>query len=84
MKCERVLPFEVNIEDVLIELLEYMEDRQDVNDSETGPAPNKEMNFATDIRQMLFQIEKAKKIFTVVNPEVQKSANCIVIPGDAF
>lgn len=62
MKYESVTPFTVNTEDVLISLLEYMEDRQDVNDSETGPTPNKEMNLATDISQLLHQLEKANQL----------------------
>ena len=57
MRYERIYPYTVNLEDVLTELLEYMEDRQDVKDSETGPAPNKEMNHASDIRQLLYQLE---------------------------
>jgi len=52
------LPYSVNAEDLLIELLEYMEDRQDIRDSETGPAPNKEMNFASEISQLLYQLER--------------------------
>lgn len=55
---ERALPYNVNVEDVLAELLEYMEDREDVKDSDTGPSPNEEMRFAQDIRQALFQLQK--------------------------
>jgi hypothetical protein len=60
---ERSLPYDVNIEDVLTELLEYMEDRADVIDNvnSTGVKPNKEMNFANEIQQALYQIQKAKK-----------------------
>jgi hypothetical protein len=57
MKYERIYPYTVNLEDTLIQILEYMEDRQDVIDSETGPSPNKEMNHASDIRQLLWQVE---------------------------
>lgn len=62
MQYERVLPYSVNIEDVLTELLEYFEDRADVIDNvnSTGVKPNKEMNFATEIQQALYQIQKAK------------------------
>jgi len=60
MKYERGMPYNVDIEDLLTELLEYMEVRQDVNDSETGPAPNKEMYFVTSIRQALYQLELKK------------------------
>lgn len=58
---ERALPYNVNIENVLIELLEYMEDREDVKDSNTGPTPNEEMRFALDIRQALFQLSQKKR-----------------------
>jgi hypothetical protein len=58
---ERALPYTVDTEGLLTELLEYMDDRTDIVDSDLGPSPNKEMNFATEIRQVLFQIETAKK-----------------------
>lgn len=57
MIYERLLPFNVDSVDILTRILEYMEDKQDVNDGDLGPSPNKEMNFATDIRQLLWQIE---------------------------
>jgi hypothetical protein len=57
---ERALPYTVDTEGLLTELLEYMDDRTDIVDSDLGPSPNKEMNFATEIRQVLFQIEKSK------------------------
>lgn len=62
MKYECIVPWDVNTEDVLIELLEYMEDRQDITDSETGPSPNKEMQLATDIRTLLHQLEKSNQL----------------------
>lgn len=58
MKYERITPFSVYTEDVLIQLLEYMEDRQDADHDGENFVPNKEMNLATDIRQLLFQLEK--------------------------
>lgn len=56
----REVPYNVNVEDLLTELLEYMEDRQDVEDGseESGPQPNKEMRLATDIKQALYQLER--------------------------
>lgn len=62
MKYPQVTPFNVNLEDVLTELLEYMEDRQDVIDSDLGPSPNKEMKLATDISQLLHQLEWTGKL----------------------
>lgn len=55
---ERELPYNVNIEDVLTEILEYMEDRSDIKDSDSGPSPNDEMRFSSEIRQALFQLQK--------------------------
>lgn len=61
-RYERVLPYDVDLEDLLLELLEYMEDRQDVNDGESGASPNKEMNFANEINQVLYQLERQKPL----------------------
>lgn len=58
MKYERSLPNNVNIEDVLTELLEYMEDRQDADHNGYNFAPNKEMSLAVNIQQALYQIER--------------------------
>lgn len=65
------LPFNVNIEDLLTELLEYMEDRQDADHDGDNFVPNKEMSLAVDIQQALFQIKKANK-FDFVHKEVDK------------
>lgn len=58
MKYERITPYNVNIEDMLTELLEYMEDRQDADHDGESFVANKEMSLATDIRQVLYQIER--------------------------
>ena len=60
MTYERIYPYEVSIEDVLTEILEYMEDRQDADYDGERFVANKEMNFASDIRQALWQIENVK------------------------
>lgn len=61
-KYSRETPYNVSISGLLEELLEYMEDRSDVvdSDSEMGVSPNTEMRFATDIAQALFQLERDK------------------------
>lgn len=60
------LPFNVNIEDLLTELLEYMEDRQDADHDGDGFVPNAEMKLATEINQALVQIKNENK-FGFVN-----------------
>lgn len=60
MNYEKQYPFNVDISDVLTELLEYMEDRQDADHDGENFVPNKEMKFAMDIRQVLFQIERSE------------------------
>lgn len=55
---ERTLPYNINIEDLLTELLEYFEDRQDADHDGESFVPNREMKFATEIQQALFQLEK--------------------------
>lgn len=62
MKYEKIVPFTVDTEDVLINLLEYMEDRQDADHDGENFVANKEMNLATDIKQLLHQLEKNKVI----------------------
>lgn len=62
MKYERSLPNNVNIEDVLTELLEYMEDRQDADHNGYNFIPNKEMSLAVNIQQALYQIERNIKL----------------------
>jgi len=62
MKYERITPFTVNTEDVLIALLEYMEDRQDADHDGESFVANEEMKLATDIRQLLFQLEKSNQL----------------------
>lgn len=71
MKHERALPFNIDVESLLNEILEYMEDRQDADHDGDGFVPNKEMSLAVEIRQALFQIEKGNK-FDFVHKEVDK------------
>lgn len=62
MKYERIVPWSVSTEDVLISLLEYMEDREDADHDGENFVANKEMNLATDIKQLLFQLELNKQL----------------------
>ena len=57
----RTLPYDVNIEDLLNELLEYMEDRADADHDGDNFVPNKEMKFQIEIEQALHQINTPKK-----------------------
>lgn len=59
-KMERTLPYNVNIEDVLTEVLQYMDDRADVKDSDLGASPNEEMRLSQEIGQALYQLSLAK------------------------
>jgi hypothetical protein len=58
MKYERQTPYEVNLEDLLVSLLEYMEDRADADHDGERFVPNEEMSLSIDIGQALYQLEK--------------------------
>jgi hypothetical protein len=60
MKYERELPFNVDVESLLLELLDYMENRQDSDHDGLHAIPNEEMNFVMAIRQALYQLEIEK------------------------
>ncbi len=57
-KYDREVPYNVNIEDLLTELLEYMKDREDADHDGERFVPNAEMKLAIDIRQALYQLER--------------------------
>lgn len=58
MKYERQTPFNLTIEEVLERALEYFEHREDADHNGDRYVPNDEMILATDIRQLLFQLER--------------------------
>ena len=67
MKYERQTPYNVSIEDVLTQCLEYMEDREDADNDGENYVPNEEMKLATDLRQALYQIELSQKRLNTVD-----------------
>jgi hypothetical protein len=67
MKYERQTPYNVNIEDVLTQCLEYMEDREDANHDGESFVANEEMKLAIDIRQALYQIELSQKRLNTID-----------------
>lgn len=67
MKYERQTPYNVSIEDVLTELLEYMEDREDADHDGERFVANTEMKLAIDIRQALFQIEQSQNRLNTID-----------------
>ena len=62
MKYEKIVPYKVSAEDLLIQLLEYMEDIEDADHDGEGFIANEEMKLATDIKQLLHQLEKENKL----------------------
>lgn len=58
MKYARQTPYDVDLQDTLIKLLEYMEDRSDADHDGERFVANKEMGLAIDISQLLHQLEK--------------------------
>jgi len=67
MKYERQIPYNVSIEDVLTQCLEYMEDREDADHDGENFVPNDEMKLATDLRQALYQIELSQKRLNTID-----------------
>lgn len=70
----RTLPYDVNIQDLLNELLEYMEDRQDADHDGDNFVANKEMKFAQEIEQALFQIQNSNTEHTEIYKQALKEA----------
>jgi hypothetical protein len=56
MKKERQILYNASIEDILTEVLEYMEDRQGTDHDGCKYVPNKEMRLVFDIRQALCKL----------------------------
>jgi hypothetical protein len=61
MKYDRALPTNVDIEVLLEELMEYFDDRVDVDHNGIIFTTNAEGRFSMEIQQALYQLERQKK-----------------------